>query len=45
MDKYYTKYFGQISIDKNSDFEFINLMYENKAINTSLSDCDFYGIN
>ena len=43
MGKYITKYFGQISIDKTSDFEFINLVYENKEINISLSDCNIYG--
>jgi hypothetical protein len=43
MDNYITKYFGQISIDKTSDFEYIDLMYENKEINISLSDCNIYG--
>src|SRR5262249_27337161 len=43
MGKYATKYFGEITIDENSNFEYINVKYKDKEINISLSDCNIYG--
>ncbi|MDR2081721.1 MAG: DUF2004 domain-containing protein [Campylobacteraceae bacterium] len=43
MVKYTTKYFGEISIDETSDFEFIELVYKNKEIIISLHECNIYG--
>ncbi|QQO08689.2 DUF2004 domain-containing protein [Breznakiella homolactica] len=43
MGKYTTKYFGEITIDESSDFEFIETSYRNQAIHISLSDCSLYG--
>ena len=40
---YATKYFGEIFIDETTDFEYIDVMYDNKTINISLSDCNLYG--
>jgi hypothetical protein len=43
MSKYETKYFGEISIDEKSDFEYIDVEYRNKEINISFFDCKIYG--
>ncbi len=43
MGKYTTKYFGEITIDETSDFEYIDVGYKNQEINISLSDCNMYG--
>ena len=43
MAEYSTKYFGTLVIDEKSDFEYLNVKYEDKEINISLSDCNIYG--
>jgi hypothetical protein len=43
MGKYTTKYFGDICINEDNDFEYIDLYYENNVIGVTLGDCNLYG--
>ena len=43
MGVYRTKYFGDITIDEKSDFEFIDAIYKGAEINISISDCNIFG--
>lgn len=43
MGNYKTKYFGEILIDEQSEFEYLDVNYKDKEINVSFSDCNIYG--